>query len=253
MGELEPGSMPTPTPTAIASPTSTPLPTMATTSTPFPVQLSLPIFAGMDDGAPGWVGNSEWVLLSQPMSNGINYAWEVSNVSIPSVLTWEYSIDLRTSQQPVLALQTQMVASHFGAEIQITIDRLNWTRVASVPSAATWQTLTVDLAGYRGQIVWLRFMWLPQAQSDSANAVPEFWIVDNVSLYENAGPTATETLPPVFTATATPTMDPTATQTPAPTVTVYPTDLPTETPINVEPTPTDPGVPVPTVEGTATE
>ncbi|MBN8595701.1 MAG: S8 family serine peptidase [Anaerolineae bacterium] len=253
MGELEPGSTPTPTPTPVASPTSPPLPTMATTSTPFPVQLSLPIFAGMDDGAPGWVGHPGWALLSQPMSNGSNYAWEVSNVSIPSVLTWEYSIDLRTSQQPVLALQTQMVASHFGAEIQITIDRLNWTRVASVPSAATWQTLTVDLAGYRGQIVWLRFMWLPQAQSDSANAVPEFWIVDNISLYENAGPTATETLPPVFTATATPTMDPTATQTPAPTVTVYPTDLPTETPINVEPTPTDPGVPVPTVEGTATE
>ncbi len=76
--------------------------------------------------------------------------------------------DLRTAASARLRFESRLSRGVPG-ELQISLDGLEWRTLEWIGSSGTWQAVDIDLAGYVGQIVHIRFVLplrTPGAESD---------------------------------------------------------------------------------------
>jgi len=155
--------------------------------------------------------------------------WQASAGVEPAILTLHPALDLRSMSNPKLSFQTLVVSAYSSANIEVSFDGVTWMPVAILSASDTWQTAEVDLHAYRGQMIYLRFVWLSRLPQPDDVAM-DMWLLDEVRIENMPTPTA---LPTGITPTATsvptevPTTEPTENPTEAPTS--EPTTLPTPT------------------------
>jgi hypothetical protein len=68
------------------------------------------------------------------------------------------SIDLRQASGSLLRFQSRRGADVSRAEIQISLDGETWQTLADVPPSDDWLNIDIDLSGFAGQVVQLRFV-----------------------------------------------------------------------------------------------
>ena len=241
------------TPTSTATPTASASPTVTAT----PVEMLLPVLESMNDGGHNWTATGAWTLVPEADANGAGQGWQTVTSEGNAYLTLQRPIDLRGASNPQLSFWSRLDNRRSLASVEISPDGQAWTPLVSVNPPNGWQQVVVNLSGYRGQVIWLRFAWTSQPPENSS-APLDVWQVDEVAITDAAPPTATPT--PTWTPSATPTEtpSPTWTTTPSPTPTWTPSATPTETPTTT-PSPTATWTPsatpteTPTATPTATE
>ena len=170
-----------------------------------PPPLTLPIYATMDDGAPDWKASAGWTLQTQAAYGGSGLGWQTSAADSSEVLRWGRQLDLRSispDQMVQLTFQSLLTASQSSATVQISTDGINWTPLSQIAPSGGWNSVTVDVSAYRGQLIQVQFVW--QGAAPSEGQPPDSWSVDNVSV-EAATPPVGE--PPVPTIIPPPTAE----------------------------------------------
>ncbi|HLA43235.1 MAG TPA: hypothetical protein VJZ27_07360, partial [Aggregatilineales bacterium] len=193
-----------------------------------------PIIETMDDGAPNWIASGSWILTSDADADGIGSGWQASAGVEPATLTLYPILDLRSTSNPSLSFQTQIVSSYSSANVEVSFDGVNWLPVAILSASNAWQNTTVDLSAYRGQMIALRFVWLSRLPQPTDPRV-DVWQIDSIVIENSLPSTAIPTMTPQPTATGIPTEVPTVepTLTPQPTASeVTPTE---QVPLDAEP------------------
>ena len=247
-------------------PTSAPqpdiiVPSVTPTATPLPVLL--PFFDSFEVEQT-WVADGDWVYALNGGSVGsgwYGYAIERGKVS---TLTLAYPLDLRTAVMPQLTFWH--MADLQGDElfsVEVSVDGgLSWLPIDLQPGwSGAWMQRTVDLSGFRGFVIGLRFVLTAGPSNQNANSRPSMVAIDELSVQEYIPPTPTmlptaiPTQEVVITpdiVTPEPTLPPTEVPTQEPTV--EPPPPPTEEPtVEVTPPPTEPPAPEPTQEPAPTE
>jgi hypothetical protein len=67
-------------------------------------------------------------------------------------------LDLRDARSPVLQFDSLLRDDHAQAFVEVTRDGITWVRVASIPPSEDWRSVTVDLSGFGGNVVYVRFV-----------------------------------------------------------------------------------------------
>src|SRR5262249_52553846 len=130
--------------TESALPTGLPFPTLPPPATPTPtattqeMEIDLPVLATMDDGAPDWGHTQNWMLASH--DNG--QAWYLNTTSTTETLLWQQQIDLRNATPDVVLTFDSWFGGGGIAMVVVSSDGTNWQSVATVPTSATWATVT---------------------------------------------------------------------------------------------------------------
>jgi hypothetical protein len=183
----------------------------------------------MNGGAPDWIAEGPWTLVSDP-SAAADLHWSIGPASTASMITWIAPIDLRLVQNPHVTFQSWMSSTGSTGTVEISTDMITWTTVGNATATNAWTPVSITLSAYRGEVVYLRFKWLPQsgAQSDR-------WLLDDVMVEDQAQPLA-----PVPSATPTSGVE---------LIPVVPaTPLPVEMPPALPTFELPPSTPIPTVE-----
>ncbi len=284
--------MPSPTSTQMMLPTPT-----ATTSIPAPTMMAtplpLPVLETMDDGAFDWHATSGWALTSKEAYGDSGLSWLLTAGTAPEMLVWNSSLDLRPVdpfETILLNFESRLQPGAGTAQIEVSTDGGNqWLIVTTVAPSDDWSAVNVDLSAFAGQVIQLRFSWIPAVGGSPAGSGTQ-WSVDQVSVQASepasataASPTATASITSTptsedvtatitltqeatptemmtVTATGVPTPDesvtevatpvPTSTETALPTQTLTPTDIPV---ISATPTATSSETGTPTSMETATD
>jgi hypothetical protein len=241
---------PAPTPTGTPIPTqdilATVLPPDQPTLTPTATNTLLPVtlpFVETFDNRPNWQAAGAWVFDTQTAYRGAGWFASSAIRGQLSTLTFTRQIDLRNTLNPELSFWQKSVLS--GSDlfvVDVSLDcGLSWQPVdQQIGQVSDWTQRTLDLTGYRGSVLSLRF------RLDTMNALPEgtttagIW-VDELGILDTI---------PSLTPTKVPTGEPSLTSTPTatfvpPTATDWPTFTPTDVPTNT-PVPTDTPTEVPT-------
>jgi len=266
---VDPGLEPTAEPTVVvppADPTVEPtegpaappqpeviVPTMTPTAAPQPVLL--PYFDSFEVEQT-WLAEGSWLYALNGGYTGNGWNASANERGQISTLTLVHPLDLRAAQAPQLAFW--QAADLQGDEIfsvEVSVDGgLSWLPIDLQPGwKGVWTQRTVDLTGFRGTVVNLRFVLIAgPSNQNSANRASTISI-DDVAVQEVILPTATPL--PTVVPTTIPTMAPTTIPTEVPTMEVVITpevvvpDPATPTPDPTQP-PTEPPVEEPTPEPT---
>jgi hypothetical protein len=84
-------------------------------------------------------------------------------------------IDLTDASTPTLNFESRLSGEHSAALVEVTRDGVNWIRVAQVPPSEDWTTITVDLADFSGNVIYLRFVY---AGAEPVGGAPvEAWAI----------------------------------------------------------------------------
>ncbi|HLA43556.1 MAG TPA: hypothetical protein VJZ27_08985, partial [Aggregatilineales bacterium] len=197
-----------------------------------------PVVETMDDGAPNWSASGSWILTSDADADGIGSGWQASVGVEPATLTLYPMLDLRSTSNPSLSFQTQIVSSYSSANVEVSFDGVNWLPVAILSASNAWQNTTVDLSAYRGQMIALRFVWLSRLAQPTDPGV-DMWLLDEVVI-ENAPQVVTEPTDEAPTSEPTETTPvPTPDETEIPAPTPEPTEETTESAPPAEDVPLD--------------
>jgi len=203
------------------------------TATPTPVAIPLPVYAG---GPDSFDIAGAWRLSDD------GQRWHVDGFDT-SVLSLRFPLDLRGAQYPAVQFQSWLNANNASAGLQMSLDGQTWNMLTIMLPANDWQPLTIDLSLFKGQVIWLRWVWLPQPPVEN-DPIADFWELQSIMVIDL--PPAT----PTDTPTGIPTEIPTLELPVVPTFPVIVTEevtappepqLPTEvlpTPAPVEPEPT---------------
>ncbi len=228
-------------------PTIPPQPTAA----PQIMPVGLPILDTFDGGA-AWVVNGGWQLDSNTARQG--QAWFISSKQRDQVSTLEQptSVDLRTAVNPQLTFwQKGELSDRDVLMVEVTVDNgASWITLDRQAKLLTdWQQHTVNLGGFRGQIIRLRFRLDTTARLGKARSFG-YW-VDELTIAEgqpSAPSVVAPTTAPVNNAPVA--TNPPASPTAVSSVSVPPTTVP---PAAVPPTVAPPNQPdqAPTSESQA--
>ena len=148
------------------------------------IATSWPFADGFESGAPNWALDKPWAVTSLlshsgtyclASNPGTNYA---NNADLSAYL----SLDLGAATRPLLSFWQR-----YGFEpnqdyglVEVSLNQgATWTRLYAVTgqSGANWQNVQVDLAGYAGSQVLIRF----RLRSDPQNAF-QGWYIDDVAV-----------------------------------------------------------------------
>lgn len=207
-------------PTLPATPTETPW-EVAPTSTPLP--LLLPVYDSFE-AEQTWLADGSWTYALNGGYSGSG--WYASGATPgASTLTYAYQIDLRTAQNPQLTFwQTANLAGDDTLSMEVSLDGgLTWLAVDVQRGwSGGWAPRTVDLSGFRGAVIGLRFSLVMGPSAQKGNR-PSGLGIDELIVQEVIPPTATPlpTLPPT---------EPPAEVLPTPEPTQAPTEPPAEVP-----------------------
>jgi len=207
-------------PTPPATPTETPW-EVTPTSTPLP--LLLPVYDSFETEQT-WLADGSWTYALNGGYSGSG--WYASGATPgASTLTYAYQIDLRAAQNPQLTFwQTANLAGDDTVSLEVSLDGgLTWLAVDVQRGwSGGWAPRTVDLSGFRGAVIGLRFSLLMGPSGQKGNR-PSGLGIDELIVQEVILPTATPlpTLPPT---------EPPAEVLPTPEPTQAPTDPPAEVP-----------------------
>ncbi|HLA42922.1 MAG TPA: hypothetical protein VJZ27_05775, partial [Aggregatilineales bacterium] len=204
------------------------IPVLRETPTPVPAAPVIPpVTESLDNGAGNWSASTGWILTGEADADGAGSGWQASAGVEPAALTFAPMLDLRSVSNPMLGFQTQLISTYSAANVEVSLDGINWQVVAVLSATDGWQNIEVDLHAYRGQLIALRFMWHSRLPEPGDPGV-DIWWLDEVVIENTQPPTVAPT------ATAVPTDVPTAEPT------AVPTAHPTETPTTVPTEPSDP-------------
>jgi len=199
----QPTASPMPLPSATAEP--------ATTATPL-APVAPPVLDTLDSGASAWQAEGGWRLDEAGRLGDSGLGWQVDATSAgTSTLTWTQAVDLSAAQAGRLVFYSRLARADAQALVQVQAQgSADWQTIALVAASEDWAETRVDLRPYAGQVIQLRFAWLP---GEDATAV---WSLDLIGV-DNAWadpvpsavpgvtplPETTEALPPEATAEVT--------------------------------------------------
>ena len=189
---------------------------------------TLPLSMDAEMGVSNWHLNGPWAVDTSVTAASTGASWRLSATSETSSLTWNTPIALNNTRQPRLSFWSWLADQRASAGVQIRIDGGRWRMLGVITPTAMWQPFDIDLSDFRGDIVWVRFVWLPQNSDTSVN-----WYLDDIQLLDNTDTTpitVTPTPEPSSTSETEETTDVTATVTEEPdseaTVEVTPSETP---------------------------
>lgn len=109
------------------------------------------------------------------------HGWEAeATVGGRSTLPWEEPVDLTPASSAVLRFQSRLESAASTAEVQVSVDSVNWTTVHDVLPSASGQEVEVDLSAFVGQVVYVQFVFDAVPPADAA--VADAWRVENVEV-----------------------------------------------------------------------
>src|SRR5699024_8754931 len=108
--------------------------------------------------------------------------WQVTGDQ-SSVLSVQSPLDLRGALAPVLRFQSLIAANNTSTAVQISTDAQNWVMAAVLQADNEWRDITVDLSAYRDQIVWLRWVWLPQGP-EPTDQLTDTWTLQQITVHD---------------------------------------------------------------------
>ncbi len=139
---------------------------------------------------PGWApgafaSTSASSLSSAVASGGMAYGlpadrerpnWQaVVDEAGTQAFLWTRPIDLREAEAAVLRFESLLSNGESEAFVEVTRDGVNWMRVAEIPPTSDWSAMTVDLAAFSGDVVYVRFVY---AGVEPVGGVPvETWSI----------------------------------------------------------------------------
>jgi hypothetical protein len=98
-----------------------------------------------------------------PVAGNPNATWAGFYSSVSDRLMgrdWSVFIDGGIITQTIgTQFESQMSDGESEAFVEVTRDGVNWIRVARIPSSDEWSTIAVDLAGFSGDLIYVRFVY----------------------------------------------------------------------------------------------
>ena len=144
-----------------------------------------PIVATMDGDVSEWIATDGFTLRADADVAGTGLGWRAAgNVDETHTLQWSRAIDLRSIARARLSFWSWMTPGSSVAEVQATVDGVNWQTIAAMASSDTWTAGDVDLGTFIGQIIELRFIYKSSSPGDS-------WKIDEVRIDKAAEPEPT--------------------------------------------------------------
>mgnify|MGYP001339382378 CR=1 FL=1 len=213
-----------------AGPTIPPQPEILPTATPVP--LPLPFFDSFETGLT-WQAEGSW---AHALSGGYLGGGWTANADTPgqiSTLTLTYLLDLRAAQAPQLTFwQAANLAGEDSVSLEVTVDGgLSWLPIDLQRGwNSAWAMRSVDLTGFRGTIIGLRFVLTAGPSGAKGNRSSVFGL-DELAIQEAPPPTLAPTTAPL----AAPQIIPVDPATPTPEPTQPPAETTTEIIIEVVP------------------
>src|SRR5690606_34531237 len=152
------------------------------TATPTPVAIPLPVYAG---GPDSFDIAGAWRLSDD------GQRWHVDGFDT-SVLSLRFPLDLRGAQYPAVQFQSWLNANNASAGLQMSLDGQTWNMLTIMLPANDWQPLTIDLSLFKGQVIWLRWVWLPQPPVEN-DPIADFWELQSIMVIDLPPATPTDT------------------------------------------------------------
>jgi hypothetical protein len=124
-------------------------------------------------GAPG-AAAQDAVDRDQPL-------WQaVAGETGTQTFVWASPIDLRETATPVLQFESMLTDGPSQAYVEVTRDGVNWMRAAAIAPSDDWTDVSVDLAAFSGDVVYLRFVY---AGAEPVGGAPvEAWAIRAVRI-----------------------------------------------------------------------
>ncbi|MBK8034391.1 MAG: DNRLRE domain-containing protein [Chloroflexi bacterium] len=169
-------------PTVVAPDEVLPTPTME-----FPI-VSPPLYDSMDTMPQDWQVAGLWTLNAAGAYNGVGLGWWASG-GTENILHWAKQIDLRNVPNAHLLFSARVFGEDLPLIVEVSATGSPWAPVYSVMPATDWQFVDIDLSGYYGQIVQVRFVWLAQRAESLA-------LLDEVMLLAVDPVISVATMPP---------------------------------------------------------
>lgn len=90
------------------------------------------------------------------------------------LLRWKRPVDVDAATGSTLAFESSVEGGAGAAEVQVSIDGVNWRTVARIPPEEAWTEAQVDLSNFAGQRLFVQFAYTPLLGESAA------WRVKNV-------------------------------------------------------------------------
>jgi hypothetical protein len=113
-------------------------------------------------------------------------AWRVeAGTTRREILRWADPIALSGATTAYLGFASMFSAGASSAEVQFSLDGVNWETLVIVPPVPGWTSMGVDLSDLLGRSFYLQFVF--DAVAPPIGAPPDSWRLDNVSIATRGG------------------------------------------------------------------
>jgi hypothetical protein len=118
-----------------------------------------PVAAGVrlaPQGSVPWIGDG---FAAMPdLTGGPDTAFAASaGPDEVSTLRFAADLDLTSASQATLTFQSRLHSAHAVAEVQVSVDGVNWVAVGAVSPTDDWQQVEISLDEFLGHVVAVRF------------------------------------------------------------------------------------------------
>jgi hypothetical protein len=148
-----------------------------------PWMLAAAIVLGV--AVPGLSADSALPQQSPTAWRETTQGWEAVAAADAVVLVLTDPLDLRDAVDARLTFESWLSAGSRAA-IEVSVNGITWIRAGQPPSSDTWQPVEIDLSGFLGEVISVRFVLASAGPADST--LPEFWRVRAVDVAVASSP-----------------------------------------------------------------
>jgi hypothetical protein len=135
------------------------------------------------DGTAGWDWTAGWAPAEPATLGAGDGAWIAqAEETGTETLSWMEPIDLRDATGAWLEFRSWLTALSAAASVEVSVGGGPWQPVAVVPATEDWVHVTVDLSGFAGELVYVRFV-LESWAGILPGRAPDTWRVEGVSVH----------------------------------------------------------------------
>jgi hypothetical protein len=113
--------------------------------------------------------------------------WEALAAADAALLVLTDPLDLRDARDARLTFESWLSAGSRAA-VEVSVNGITWIRAGQPPSSDTWQPVEIDLGGFLGEVISVRFVLTSAGPADPS--MPEFWRVRDLDVAVASSPIA---------------------------------------------------------------
>ena len=108
----------------------------------------------------------------------------IARTARSSVLALDAPLDLTNTGRARMTFKSSLRAVDSEAEVQVSVDGRTWITIGTVPRTELMEPVDVDLSGFSGRVIWLRFVFDGGPAMDGVR--PDVWRIDEIQIHRDS-------------------------------------------------------------------